>query len=281
MDDLKCSVVVLSAAGRDCSVLDDPVSHARQIVGDEVSAVAHSLVDPWVDSGGAILWWDDPAIPAGLGDLGPAAPLMLWVRGTLSGGSPVAVVGSRQCTDYGRRMTTGLAKALVRQDRVVVSGGAVGIDAAAHAGALDAPGTTTVFLAAGAGQLYPPGNEALFRRAQTTGALVWEYPPGVQLRKESFLIRNRLIAATAQATVLVEAAERSGALNTGRTAADLGRLVVAVPGPIDSVASVGTNRAIADGWAAILLGATDLAELLGPAPAACHTSETPVVAVAD
>lgn len=256
-------MVVLSAAGRDCSALDDAVSQAGQIVGDEVGAVAHALVDPWLASGGEILWWDDPSIPVGLRDLGSAAPLMLWVRGALGLGSPIAVVGSRQCTDYGLRMTKGLTRTLVSQQAVVVSGGALGIDAAAHRGAMAVAGSTTVFLAGGAGTVYPPGNEPLFRRAADQGAVVWEYPPGVRLRKESFLTRNRLIAATASATVLVEAAERSGALNTGRTAADLGRLVLAVPGPIDSVTSTGTNRAIADGWAAILLGPSDLAELLG------------------
>jgi DNA processing protein len=255
-------VVVLSAAGHDCSVLQDPIGKARAIVGDDVEAVAHCLVDPWQARGGEIVWWDDPATPAGLRDLGSAAPLMLWVRGALSAESSVAVVGSRRCTDYGARMTAGLAAALMGTGKVVVSGGAVGIDAAAHAGALDAGGSTMVFLAGGAGRVYPPTNEALFVRAAAQGALVWEFPPSVALRKQSFLIRNRLIAATASATVLVEAAERSGALNTGRTAADLGRLVLAVPGRIDSLVSAGTNRAIADGWAAILLGPTDLAELL-------------------
>lgn len=263
MDALRCAAVVLSAAGRDCSALDDAVSQAHQIVGDEVGAVAHALVDPWLASGGHIQWWDDPAIPVGLRDLGTAAPLMLWVRGTLGVGAPIAVVGSRRCTEYGLRMTQGLTKTLASQQAVVVSGGAVGIDATAHAGAMAAGGATTVFLAGGAGTVYPPGNEPLFRQAADQGAVVWEYPPGVRLRKESFLTRNRLIAATAGATVLVEAAERSGALNTGRTAADLGRLVLAVPGRIDSLVSAGTNRAIADGWAAILLGPTDLRDLLG------------------
>lgn len=265
MDAMRCSVVVLSAAGYDCSALDDAVDRAQHIVGDEVAAVAHALADPWLASGGELLWWDDPAIPAGVRDLGPAAPLMLWVRGTVDDVSPVAVVGSRQCTEYGKRMTVGLAKTLVHQGRVVVSGGAVGIDAAAHAAALDAGGRTLVYLAGGAGRVYPPDNEPLFRRAAAQGAVVWEFPPSVQLRKESFLVRNRLIAATASATVLVEAAERSGALNTGRTAADLGRLVLAVPGQIDSIVSSGTNRAIADGWAAIVLGPSDLEEMLGAA----------------
>ncbi len=265
MDLLKCSAVVLSAAGGDCSLLDDAIGRAHALAGAEVSAVAHALVDPWLASGGQIIWWDDPSIPAGLRDLGPCAPLMLWVRGQLSGTASVAVVGSRQSTDYGRRMTEGLTKALVAQDRVVVSGGALGIDAAAHSGALRAGGVTTVYLAGGAGTVYPPANEALFTQAMQRGAVVWEYPSCVQLRKESFLTRNRLIAASSSATVVVEATQRSGALNTGRTAADLGRLVLAVPGPIDSTASTGTNRAIADGWAAILLGPTDLGELLGQA----------------
>lgn len=259
-------MVVLSAAGRDWSVMDDPVEHARVLVGQDVLPVAEALVDPWVTSGGDIMWHDDPARPSGLESLGRAAPLLLWTRGRVPAGECVSIVGSRHCTGYGQRVATEIAQAAVAAGRTVISGGALGIDAAAHVAALSAGGRTVVFLAGGAGRVYPDDHHGLFRRAAQSGAVIWEYPPSVPLRKESFLVRNRLIAATGTTTVVVEAAERSGALNTGRTAADLGRLVLAVPGPVGAGTSAGTNRAIADGWAAILLGATDLDQLLGSLP---------------
>lgn len=247
--------------------MDDPVSHARALVGAEVLPdVAEALVGPWRDSGGDIMWHDDARRPPGLASLGSAAPLLLWTRGKVPAGEYVSIVGSRHCTSYGQQVTADLAKAAAVQGRVVVSGGAHGIDAAAHTAALSVGGRTLVYLAGGAGRIYPEDHHGLFRRAAQSGAVIWEYPPSVPLRKESFLVRNRLIAATAATTVLVEAALRSGALNTGRTAADLGRLVLAVPGPVGSSTSAGTNRAIADGWAAILLGTQDLDQLLDSLP---------------
>jgi DNA processing protein len=159
-----------------------------------------------------------------------------------------------------------LAEAAVAAGAVVISGGATGIDAAAHRATLKAGGRTIVYLAGGAGRIYPPENSDLLRSAMACGAVVWEFPESAPLRKASFLVRNRMIAATAQATVLAEAAERSGALNTGRTAADLGRLVLGVPGPIGRLTSAGVNRAIADGWAMILLGPDDLAAMLPGRP---------------
>jgi DNA processing protein len=193
---------------------------------------------------------------------------MLWVRGTLPvrPEDMVAVVGSRASTEYGRQVAGDLAAKAAELGKVVVSGGAAGIDAAAHAGALQARGSTLVVAAGGAGRVYPQGHRTLFERAAGTGAVVWEFPRSVSLTKRGFLVRNRLIAALAGTTVVVEAAERSGALNTGRTAADLGRLVLAVPGPVHSLVSGGCHRAIADGWAAILLGAADLRDLVEPVP---------------
>jgi len=266
VDVYRSALVVLSAAGRDSSVLDDPVAHARTLVGADVQAVATALIEPWRDSGGDVMWHDDPRRPPGLAALGPAAPLLLWTRGRVPDGECVSIVGSRHCTSYGHRVTVDLAKTAAGQGRVVVSGGAHGIDAAAHTAALSVGGRTVVYLAGGAGRIYPEDHHGLFRRAAQSGAVIWEHPPSVPVRKESFLVRNRLIAATGTTTVVVEAAERSGALNTGRTAADLGRLVLAVPGPVGASTSAGTNRAIADGWAAILLGPQDLNQLLGSLP---------------
>ncbi len=259
---------MLSAAGRDAGAALDPHRAARDLVGDQVEHLAAALVRPWLDGGGVLLWPEDPGWPQGLAALGPAAPLMLWVRGTLptQPAAALAVVGSRDSTEYGQRVAGDLAAKAVDLGRWVVSGGATGIDAAAHAGALRAGGPTVVIAAGGAGRVYPRENQTLFDRAAGTGAVVWEFPGSVGLTKPGFLVRNRLIAALAGTTVVVEAAERSGALNTGRTAADLGRLVLAVPGPVHSRVSAGCHRAIADGWAAILLGPQDLRDLLEPAP---------------
>jgi DNA processing protein len=266
MDLYACALVVLSAAGRDQSLLDDPIAHARALVGcDEIEDLARSLVTHWQSRGGRILWPDDPVRPAGLKSLGCAAPVLLWVHGELpvEPQESVAIVGSRNCTEYGRKVATELAAAAVADGRWVVSGGAKGIDAAAHRGALDARGKTVLYAAGGAGHVYPRENSEVFTRAARHGAVVWEYPHTAGLRREGFLHRNRLIAATSEATVVVEAAVRSGALNTGRLAADLGRLVLGVPGPIDSATSQGVHQGIADGWAALLLGTEDLHQLLG------------------
>jgi DNA processing protein len=205
----------------------------------------------------------DPEWPAGLSVLGPYEPLLLWTRGTLPPAPQrcVSVVGSRACSAYGRRAAGRIAEVLAGAGLTVVSGGARGIDAAAHTAAMGG-GRTAVVAAGGAGLVYPGEHARLFERAGHEGAVIWEYPPGARLTRSGFLHRNRLIAAVSCATVVVEAAHRSGALNTGRTAADLGRLVLGVPGPLGSPASVGVHRGIADGWAALLIDYDDLLELL-------------------
>jgi DNA processing protein len=263
MDDTLAASVVLSAAGQTghCELW----SRAAAIAGaDLIEEVARGIAEPWMEPGGEVLLPGDPGWPQGLDHLGPAAPVMLWVRGRVPTDprTMVAVVGARRCTDYGSTCAADLAGAAVSLGRIVVSGGAFGIDGAAHAAALRAGGSTVLFAAGGAGRVYPSAHAWLFGQAARSGAVVWEHPPGVRLTRGAFLHRNRLIAASAGTTILVEAAERSGALNTGRTAADLGRLVLAVPGPITSAASAGVHRAIADGWAALLLGTADLTHLL-------------------
>lgn len=206
-----------------------------------------------------------------------AQPLLLWVQGALSldPGQLVAIVGSRRCTTYGREVAHSLAEQMATAGATVVSGGALGIDGQAHAGALHAGGRTVLVAAGGAGHVYPADHASLFQRAAASGAVVWEHPPGTRLTRRGFLHRNRLIAAMSGITVLVEAAERSGALNTGRTAADLGRLVLGVPGRIHDPSSAGVHRAIADGWAALCLGAEDLAEMVN-AGGSAHLTHTAV-----
>lgn len=179
----------------------------------------------------------------------PIPPIALWVRGSLPlapvGIRSIAIVGARAATEYGEWVARDLAGKLAARGFVVVSGGAHGIDAAAHRGALAARGATVLVSAGGLDQPYPPGNAPLFDRVAETGLLVAESPPGCAPRRRRFLTRNRLIAALGTGTLVVEAAERSGAMNTARHATDLGRPLMAVPGPITSGASAGCHRLIA------------------------------------
>ncbi|EYR62130.1 DNA transporter, partial [Actinotalea ferrariae CF5-4] len=175
-----------------------------------------------------------------------------------------AVIGARACTRYGEHVTADLAAGVVAAGRVVVSGGAYGIDAAAHRAALAADGVTVAVLAGGVDRLYPAGNARLLLALQDgVGALVSEVPPGSVPSRQRFLQRNRLIAAMTGATVVVEAAWRSGALSTAGRAAALLRPVGAVPGPVTSAASAGCHRLLRDGAAVCVTDAAEVLELLG------------------
>lgn len=220
--------------------------------------------------GGAFLVPGDPAWPAPLDDLGPAAPVGLWVRGrselaAMTRGS-VAVVGARAATTYGERVAHDLAAGLADERTTVVSGGAFGIDAAAHRGSLARGGPTVVVLAGGVDRATPAGNARLIEAAVADGgAVVAEVPVGRTPTRSRFLQRNRLIAALAAGTVVVEAAWRSGALSTAHHAAGLLRPVGAVPGPVTSVASAGCHRLLRDGVAVCVTDVSDVLELVrGP-----------------
>lgn len=196
-------------------------------------------------------------------------PALLLVSGTL-GPEPepaVAIVGSRRATSYGRVHSGALAVALAERGVTVVSGGARGIDAEAHRGALRAGGRTIAVLATGCAHPYPSEHADLFATiAQAGGCTVSEQPPFVSARPDLFPRRNRIIAALSLVTVVVEAASRSGALLTARIAVDdLGREAGCVPGPIDSATSAGCHRAIREGWAQLVTGVDDICELLDAA----------------
>ena len=219
--------------------------------------------------GGTLLLPGDPRWPRALDDLGVLAPHCLWVRGEpdLGGASTrsVALVGARACTEYGRHVAAELAHGLASRGVTVVSGGAYGIDAAAHRAALAGRGTTVAYLAGGIDRLYPAGNADLLRGVlDAGGAVVGEVPPGSVPSRVRFLLRNRLIAATARATVVVEAAWRSGALSTAARAAELLRPVGAVPGPVTSMASSGCHRLLRDGAAVCVTDVDEVAELALP-----------------
>ncbi|MBV7295222.1 DNA-processing protein DprA [Corynebacterium sp. TAE3-ERU12] len=188
------------------------------------------------------------------------APYALWVRGLeLSEllACSVAIVGTRASTSYGTRVATALADGLAANGVTVVSGGAVGIDAAAHRAALSCGGRTIVVAAAGPGRTYPAGHAGLFDEVVRTGAVITEYPPMVRPARHRFLTRNRLVAGLTDATVLVEAGWRSGARNTVNWAHELNRPVGAVPGPISSAASTGCHSCIKEGSATLITGVND------------------------
>ncbi|KQO60215.1 DNA-processing protein DprA [Curtobacterium sp. Leaf261] len=215
-----------------------------------------------------------PGWPVGLDDLGPHAPLLLWVRAgpevdlAAVFGPGIALVGSRANTVYGAEVTAELASASADAGLCVVSGGAYGVDAVAHRVALAARTPTVAALAGGIDQLYPAGNTELLRRVASGGAIVAESPPGTRPSRWRFLQRNRMIAALAGAVVVVEAGARSGALNTAHHAAQLGRPVAAVPGPITASSSAGCHRLVAEGRASLLVRCSDVVALVRPDDAA-------------
>lgn len=179
-------------------------------------------------------------------DLETAPPLCLWARGAWplaeAFDRSVAVVGARAATPYGTHVATELGYGLADREWTVVSGGAFGIDSAAHRGALTAGGLTVAVLACGLDRPYPLGNTALFDRIAETGLLVSEWMPGAEPLRPRFLIRNRVIAAATLGSVLVEAAARSGATQTLNRALGVGRPGMVVPGPVTSAMSVGAHE---------------------------------------
>ncbi|HZL03787.1 MAG TPA: DNA-processing protein DprA [Cellulomonas sp.] len=220
--------------------------------------------------GGSVLHPGSVGWPTGLDDLGASAPMCLWVRGrrdvSASVDRSIALVGARASTSYGEHVAVDLAGGLAAHGACVVSGGAYGIDAAAHRGSLAASGTTVALLAGGVDRAYPVGNAPLLERIlEQGGSVLSEVPPGGVPSKGRFLMRNRLIAAVSRATVVVEAAWRSGALSTANHAVALLRPVGAVPGPVTSMASAGCHRLLREGAAVCVTDAAEVLELAGRA----------------
>ena len=240
------------------------VEHYRSRLGVPLIA----LDDAWAAQGGRYLIPGDGEWPTQLAALGPAAPWGLFVVGAelrVAAVRSVAVVGARAATQYGLHVASDLATDLAARGWAVVSGGAYGIDSAAHRGALAAEGSTIAALAFGVDVAYPRGHASLFARIRAEGGvLVSEFPPGATPTKPRFLMRNRIIAALTRGTVVVEAAYRSGALNTAAVARRLGRPVLVVPGPVTSAQSVGCHRlARGDDPARIVTDASEVIEEVG------------------
>ena len=205
--------------------------------------------------------------PAGLDELGDRAPYVLWVQGASSFLATalrdrVTFTGSRASTNYGEHVTSELVTGMADEERVIVAGGAYGIEGTAHKSALAAGGHTIAVLASGLDRQDPAGHSDLLHRIGDIGLLVSELPPGTVPTKHRFTARNRLMAALSGATVIPEAGVRSGAMTTVLHARGLGRGVGAVPGPVTSVASTGPNHLIRHGLALLIAQASDVTDLL-------------------
>jgi DNA processing protein len=210
----------------------------------------------------------DAEWPVALDQLDRARPYALWLRGhadlRFACSRSVAMVGSRAATGYGGHVAGEIAADLGERGWVIVSGGAYGIDAAAHRGALAAEAITVAVLACGVDYPYPAGHVDLFTAIAAQGLVISEWPPGRHPARTRFLVRNRVIAALACGTVIVEAGERSGALNTARHTADLGKPLMAVPGPVTSAQSAGCHRIMREWGATCVTRAADVIEMLSP-----------------
>ena len=219
----------------------------------------------------------DPEWPGQLADLGDDQPYALWLRGNadlrFSCLRSVAIVGSRAATAYGSYVAAEFAASVAARGMAVVSGGAFGVDASAHRGALGADGVTIAVLACGVDMAYPTAHEELFDAIAAQGVLASEWPPGRRVSRLRFLVRNRVIAALATGTLVVEASQRSGAVNTARYARDLHRRLMAVPGPVTSDMSAGCHQVIREWQATLVTSAAEVVEQLSPV-GACTAIET-------
>jgi DNA processing protein len=230
------------------------------------AARAADIASSTYESGARVLIPGDPDWPDQLRDLMLVCdadephvrpPRCLWVRGEQSLARlcrrSVSIVGARAASEYGQHLADDLAAELTEAGWTIVSGGAFGIDRAAHLGALARGGSTVSVLACGVELPYPKGNHSMFNLIAERGLIVSEWPPGTTVMKHRFLTRNRVIAALTAGTVVIEAAHRSGARNTARYAAELGRVLMFTPGPVTSSMSAGVHQLAREPWEARLV----------------------------
>ena len=232
-----------------------------------VKADLSDLKNELIDSGAIFITPLDSDWPVVLNDL-HCPPIGLVIKGDRNVlndlDKSISIVGSRKPTSYGHQIAKTLAMQAARRDLVVVSGGAYGIDTAAHIGALAAGGKTLCVLAGGVNRLYPNDNKKLFDHISTSGLLISEVMPNVASKPYRFLIRNRLIAALSKATVVVEAEFVSGSIRTARDAAEIFRPVFAIPGEVTSALSEGCHRLIAERIADIATNLDEILEIITP-----------------
>ncbi len=269
---------VLAASPQELSEVEGVgVALARRIVSHEFRELAGQVIESCRRQEIQILVPTADEFPRLLTEI-PDPPSVLFVRGQLrpSDSLGIAIVGTRGASQYGRSQAERFARSLSRAGLTVVSGLARGIDAAAHHGALEAGGRTIAVLSSGVAEVYPPQHKDLGQRIAQQGALVSEMPPGTKPKKGMFPQRNRLISGLTLGTIVVEAAEQSGALITARLAGEQGREVFAVPGLISAPNSRGCHRLIRDG-AVLLQDPEDVLEALGPLVEGVHLSSEQTV----
>ncbi len=260
---------ILAGAGQQAAPLELAARRSIERMRSRLAQLPPpASLDAWERTGFRLTCPGDPEWPTQLDDLGDASPVVLWLRGSadlrFACLRSVSVVGSRAATSYGSVVGTELAANLSERRVTVISGGAYGIDASAHRGALAVAGSTVAVLASGLSFGYPKGHYELFEVIAATGLMVSERPPDLAPTRPGFLVRNRLIAALSRGTVVVEAALRSGALNTARHALELNRAVMAVPGPVTSAQSAGCHELIREWGAVCVTSAADVMELIAP-----------------
>lgn len=229
----------------------------RTAVVEDISIAA--ATGAYVIVPGALEW------PEMLNDLGSHAPVLLWARGDASilAKPSLAVVGARACSSYGTYVTADLTSDACASGVTIVSGAAYGIDAVAHRAALAASAPTVAVLAGGVDRPYPSAHGPLLAQIAAAGLVCSEVVPGTAPTRWRFLQRNRIIASLAQATLVTEAGPRSGSLNTAGHAAEIGRSLGAVPGPVTNPASLGCHRLIREYGATLVSNGADLRELIG------------------
>jgi DNA protecting protein DprA len=240
--------------------------HAGEKISQRLSEISvESLIDQL--EGTFFLTPESEDWPLQLNDLGapPFGLIGLGNREILQGADrSIGIVGTRNPTQYGSRVASEFAATLVDQGWLITSGGAFGIDSAAHRGALAVEGDTIAILGGGVRSIFPSGNDRLFSEIATHGLLLSEVLPSVPAAPHRFLIRNRLIAALSRGVLVVEAAHRSGSLRTARDAAELMRPVMAVPGLITSPSSEGCHRLINERKAELVSSVQEIVEFLSP-----------------
>jgi DNA processing protein len=245
-----------------------PNKNSAAKIADRLRTLKGAEVLEEIDrAGGIFITRLDEDWPEAIDDLA-APPIALNIKGDRGGllrmKNSVAIVGTRNPTSYGARVAGDFGAGLADRDWSVISGGAIGIDSYAHKGALIAEGFTVAVLGGGISKSYPSTNQAMFEEIVETGLLISEVMPQVPALPHRFLIRNRLIAALSKATVVVEAAFRSGSLRTARDAAEIFRPVMAVPGPISAPTSEGCHRLISERCAELVASISDVMELVLP-----------------
>lgn len=243
-------------------------SNSSPKIADRIKQSSGEEVITQITSSGAFLLTpEDIDWPVSLNDLA-APPIALLIKGQREYLpnliDSISIVGTRNPTPYGRRIAEDFGAGVADHEWAVVSGGAIGIDAAAHNGCLVGEGITVAVLGGGFNKNYPAAHEKLFAEISESGLLISEVMPDVPAIPHRFLTRNRLIAALSKATIVVEAAFRSGSLRTARDAAEIFRPVMAIPGPINSPTSEGCHRLIAERVAELVSSVSEVMELVKP-----------------